>query len=65
MCGIAGVWAPNLTRADLDRSVERMVASLHHRGPDDRGFFGGTGVAFGMSRLSIIDVAGGHQPIAN
>ena len=36
-----------------------------HRGPDDEGHFVGEGVALGMRRLSIIDLAGGHQPIAN
>ncbi len=53
-----------------------MTDALRHRGPDDEGFyetsvatpgFAGTstGVALGHRRLSIIDVAGGHQPLAN
>jgi asparagine synthase (glutamine-hydrolysing) len=37
----------------------------HHRGPDDSGFFADQDLMFGMQRLSIIDVEGGHQPIAN
>ena len=41
-----------------------MVATLRHRGPDDRGAFCDRSAALGAARLSIIDVAGGHQPIA-
>ena len=36
-----------------------------HRGPDDEGQYCGDGIALGMRRLSIIDLDGGHQPIAN
>jgi len=42
-----------------------MVARLHHRGPDDTGVVTLPGVALGLKRLSIIDVAGGRQPIQN
>lgn len=42
-----------------------MAEVLHHRGPDDEGCYMGRGVALGMRRLSIIDLAGGHQPISN
>jgi asparagine synthase (glutamine-hydrolysing) len=42
-----------------------MLERIVHRGPDDAGVHVGDGVAIGMRRLSIIDVAGGHQPIAN
>ncbi len=42
-----------------------MCAALAHRGPDDEGFYGDASAAIGMRRLSIIDVAGGRQPIAN
>jgi asparagine synthase (glutamine-hydrolysing) len=41
-----------------------MVATLRHRGPDDHGVFTDGPVALGAARLSIIDVAGGHQPIS-
>ena len=59
MCGIAGrVGAHEASRATL----EAMVASLHHRGPDDRGFFSAPGVELGMARLAIVDVAHGQQP---
>ncbi len=65
MCGIAGVIDPRLDAPGGDALVRRMAATLVHRGPDDDGFFVAGGVALGMRRLSIIDVAGGHQPIAN
>src|SRR6266516_5568182 len=60
MCGICGVVGP------IDASVlERMTETMVHRGPDDEGFHLADGVGLGAQRLSIIDVAGGHQPIAN
>lgn len=42
-----------------------MVESLHHRGPDDSGEHFGPGAALGATRLAIIDLAGGHQPLEN
>jgi asparagine synthase (glutamine-hydrolysing) len=42
-----------------------MVRSLHHRGPDEEGHLTRDGVALGNARLSIIDVADGHQPVHN
>lgn len=65
MCGIVGI-APGTNSATSDReTVRRMASSIRHRGPDDEGFFESEGVILGMRRLSIIDLAGGHQPIAN
>src|SRR5437867_8406158 len=59
MCGICGVLGP------IDASVLRsMTRTMAHRGPDDEGFAVEDGVGLGARRLSIIDVAGGHQPIA-
>ena len=46
-------------------TVHRMNESLRHRGPDDEGIFLAPGIGLGHRRLSIIDVAGGHQPISN
>jgi asparagine synthase (glutamine-hydrolysing) len=64
MCGIAGI--VNLNGAPVDREeVQAMCDSIAHRGPDDQGFFVGSVVALGMRRLSIIDLDGGHQPLAN
>jgi len=57
ICGYAGFHAPGL--------LEKMTASIRHRGPDDDGHCVEGDVGLGMRRLSIIDVAGGHQPITN
>ena len=62
MCGIAGIVSNNpYGREDIDR----MLAALSHRGPDDAGRYLGEGTILGQRRLSIIDLAGGHQPIPN
>jgi len=60
MCGIAGV----LSRSDaVEReTLERMAARLRHRGPEDAGYHVRGGVGLAHTRLSIIDLAGGHQP---
>ena len=58
MCGIAGmVGEPD------EALLRRMLGTLRHRGPDDLGVAVDDGAAIGQARLSIIDVAGGHQPI--
>ena len=65
MCGIAGHagWARGADAGTAD--LVTMCGAIQHRGPDDEGHFVAPGVALGMRRLSIIDVAGGHQPIGN
>ena len=64
MCGIAGF--VNKKSGGVDGALlEKMNAAIAHRGPDDDGFFVDGNAALGMRRLSIIDVAGGHQPIHN
>ena len=65
MCGIAGFAGWAYSPAVGDAMLARMCGAIRHRGPDDEGHFVADGVALGMRRLSIIDVAGGHQPIAN
>ena len=66
MCGIAGIFHPNEPDRPVDGPLLRaMTDTLVHRGPDDRGFYEGPGVGLGHRRLSIIDLAGGHQPLAN
>src|SRR5690348_16615180 len=65
MCGICGVVdfeQPDAVSAEL---VQRMNNTLKHRGPDDAGVHLAPHVGLGHRRLSIIDVAGGHQPISN
>jgi asparagine synthase (glutamine-hydrolysing) len=61
MCGICGVWG----KGEVE-PVEAMVATMHHRGPDDHGIYHDGSVALGMTRLAIIDVsAAAHQPMRN
>lgn len=55
--GFAGFSDPDLLR--------RMAAALHHRGPDGTGFFASDRFSMGNCRLSIIDLAGGDQPVEN
>ena len=62
MCGIAG-WYRRGDRPVETAVVDRQCAHLIHRGPDDQGILTDGDFGFGMRRLSIIDVAGGHQPI--
>lgn len=65
MCGICGVLNLHSREAIPRDLVRRMADVIRHRGPDDDGFFFGEGVGLGHRRLSIIDLAGGHQPIEN
>jgi asparagine synthase (glutamine-hydrolysing) len=65
MCGICGVLASETEGAPDLEAVARMSARLVHRGPDDEGLFHEGRVALAARRLSIIDLAGGHQPIEN
>ena len=63
MCGITG-WAGASGPSD-PATLARMTGTLSHRGPDDDGARVEDGVALGFRRLSIVDLAGGHQPISN
>ena len=63
MCGIAGILDAHRPADDLRQIAARMTATLVHRGPDDEGFYVDDGIAIGMRRLAIIDVAGGQQPV--
>jgi asparagine synthase (glutamine-hydrolysing) len=74
MCGIAGFadkdildrWNPSSDAAgEANATLGRMCAAIRHRGPDDEGRRVMPGVALGMRRLSIIDLATGQQPIHN
>ena|SRR5205814_4331054 len=64
MCGIVGVI--DLQGRPVDSSwIDSMNDSIVDRGPDDSGSYVRGSVGLGMRRLSIIDVAGGHQPVYN
>jgi len=64
MCGICGIAFSSKSERRVDRRVlERMRNELRHRGPDDCGLFLDGNVGFGHQRLSIVDIAGGHQPM--
>src|SRR5437868_6204531 len=65
MCGICGQF--NFVRRDpVERdAIRRMTATITHRGPDDEGYLFDDAVGFGFRRLSIIDLAGGHQPMSD
>src|SRR5579864_2368741 len=64
MCGIAGIirWDG---RPVVEQEIRSMCRMMVHRGPDEEGIYVGDGVALGMRRLSIIDLANGQQPVFN
>jgi asparagine synthase (glutamine-hydrolysing) len=65
MCGIAGIVSTNAGERIEAATIHRMCETMVHRGPDDEGIFVKDGAGFGMRLLSIIDLAGGHQPVFN
>jgi asparagine synthase (glutamine-hydrolysing) len=64
MCGISGQLTLDGRAVDR-RLVERMTQRLHHRGPDDAGFFFGPQIGLGSRRLAIIDLHSGRQPMTD
>src|ERR1700728_2101245 len=65
MCGITGIMQfGNDTRVE-PATLRRMCAAMVHRGPDDEGIYTAGSVGLGMRRLSIVDLATGHQPLSN
>ncbi len=66
MCGINGIALSSRSSRIVSRDVlERMRDVIRHRGPDDEGIFIDGNVGLGHRRLSIVDVAAGHQPMTN
>ncbi|MDQ6659503.1 MAG: asparagine synthase (glutamine-hydrolyzing), partial [Chloroflexota bacterium] len=65
MCGIAGFIDVQRSRDNAEQLIDSMCKVIRHRGPDEQGVWVGDGVALGMRRLSIIDLASGHQPMFN
>jgi asparagine synthase (glutamine-hydrolysing) len=65
MCGIVGIVHRDPSRPVSLGAIRTMCDLIRHRGPDDEGTYVGENAGLGMRRLSIIDLAGGHQPIFN
>ncbi len=65
MCGIAGIVTRETEAPPTLEQLRKMCDTMVHRGPDEEGTDIRGAVALGMRRLSIIDVAGGHQPYFN
>src|SRR5215470_1246132 len=65
MCGICGQF--NFVRNEPvePATIRRMTGTMVHRGPDDDGYFISGALGLGFRRLSIIDLAGGHQPMSD
>lgn len=65
MCGICGQFNFVHQEPVYPETVRRMARSITHRGPDDEGYYFAGSLGFGFRRLSIIDLAGGHQPMSD
>ncbi len=65
MCGICGQYNFRSLAPVQRPDIEAMTRSIVHRGPDDEGYCIDGPLAFGFRRLSIIDLAGGHQPMSD
>jgi asparagine synthase (glutamine-hydrolysing) len=65
MCGICGKLMSDREASVPLALLKKMTGAIIHRGPDDEGFFTSGPVGLGFRRLSIIDLAGGHQPLCN
>jgi asparagine synthase (glutamine-hydrolysing) len=65
MCGICGQFNFKTMAPPSRETVLRMTRTIAHRGPDDEGFYFSGAVGLGFRRLSIIDLAGGHQPMSD
>ena len=65
MCGIAGAFDLTGRRDFSTERLLRMTGALVHRGPDDEQVYAEPGIALGVRRLSVIDIAGGRQPLSN
>lgn len=65
MCGIAGILTTASNGPVSLEELRRMIAMLGHRGPDGHGLYRGDGVGLAHARLSLVDLAGGFQPLRN
>jgi len=65
MCGICGQFNFARNEPVEPETIRRMTDSIRHRGPDDEGYLISGPLGLGFRRLSIIDLAGGHQPMSD
>ena len=65
MCGICGILGRRLNATARREVVQRMMAAVAHRGPDDSALHESSGATLGHQRLSIIDLVSGRQPMAS
>jgi len=65
MCGICGQFNFARNEPVEPETIRQMAESIRHRGPDDEGYLFDGPVGLGFRRLSIIDLAGGHQPMSD
>ncbi|MCX6583500.1 MAG: asparagine synthase (glutamine-hydrolyzing) [Candidatus Aminicenantes bacterium] len=65
MCGICGIFDLKQEKRIDASLIKRMTSTLHHRGPDGENHYTERNLGYGFSRLSIIDLAGGMQPLFN
>ena len=65
MCGIVGTLSLADSASIEEATLRRMLGMIRHRGPDQFGIYVDHAVGLGSARLSIIDLEGGQQPIAN
>jgi asparagine synthase (glutamine-hydrolysing) len=65
MCGICGKFAFGPSETVSPQLVRAMADTIHHRGPDDEGYYVSGPIGLGFRRLSIIDLLSGHQPLSN
>lgn len=65
MCGISGVYARPTAPAVAESEIVSMAAMLQHRGPDGYGLYVSPRIGLASTRLSIVDIEGGFQPLCN
>ncbi len=65
MCGIVGILNTDIDTFSKRESIRKMISTLIHRGPDGWGFYIADCIALGNTRLSIIDLSDGHQPMVS
>jgi len=65
MCGFVGIFNYKTSTNVNSDVIKKMNGLIHHRGPDDEGYYVANCVGFGFKRLSVIDINGGHQPMVS